>query len=501
MAIRRDDNKYTRLSLAQYDGQARDGEIVIDLDTYNVYVGTSNGDLIPVTSSGNGVPGGPINSIQYNAGFGSFGGTANLTFDGSTLTATAVDVGALTVTGSAALGAVANVHITGGSNGQVLSTNGSGNLSWINNGGQVFVTSNIASVQAGQPLLVASDFANLQYPGGVFTIYQSNATPTLTMTNEWASGGTSKAAFYPNSAVNTQNVSVTFTAANTAFSVQTSDSITIGASVVTGANLVSIGITGTGGTYNIPSNFFDPAIQTAPSTPLAASLTTLGGLLTASGNTLTTTSGAAFTFTNTTGAFANASTPYFNINQTVAWTTNGVVGTVTGGNVTVNQGNAVVATLTSSGAVSGTSAAIDSTLANLSIVATYTGTPVGGGAPATVGPITSTVTSATTYQPLFHKITASGANPNFTTSDTYITSQFVAGPTQGANTSAVTTEWLWLAIPASATQPIFKFDQPPFVGIVTTGDGTYSGVDIGGVSYNLTGFTNFSQSVFIYTSP
>jgi hypothetical protein len=53
MAIRRDDNKYTSLSLAQYDGQARNGEIVIDLDTYSVWVGDSTGTLLPV-SGGNG---------------------------------------------------------------------------------------------------------------------------------------------------------------------------------------------------------------------------------------------------------------------------------------------------------------------------------------------------------------------------------------------------------------------------------------------------------------
>jgi hypothetical protein len=53
MAIRRDDNKYTRLSLQQYDGQARDGEIVIDLDTYTVWVGDASGALLPVSGGGN----------------------------------------------------------------------------------------------------------------------------------------------------------------------------------------------------------------------------------------------------------------------------------------------------------------------------------------------------------------------------------------------------------------------------------------------------------------
>ena len=36
----------------------------------------------------------------------------------------------LTVTGSTNLGAVSNVHITGGTTGQLLSTDGSGNLNW-----------------------------------------------------------------------------------------------------------------------------------------------------------------------------------------------------------------------------------------------------------------------------------------------------------------------------------------------------------------------------------
>lgn len=499
MAIRRDDNKYTRLSLQEYNGQARNGEIVIDLDTYTVWVGDASGALLPVSSGGNGTAGGPANSVQYNAGAGSFGGSSNLTFDGTTFATTNI-----TVSGPANLGSVNNIRITGGNPGEVLTTDGAGNLSWAPGGaggGQVFVTSNVTSLVAGQPLLVASDFANLTYPGGVFTIYQPAGAPSIAMTNQWASGGTSKQAFNANSTVNTQNVSVTLTATNTSFNVQASDTINIGASVVTGANLTGLGISGTGGTYTIPSTFFSPSIQTDASTSVSATLTTLGGALSATGNTLTTIAGAAFNFTSTTGAFASTNIPYFSSSQTVNWTTNGVVGTVTGGTVEVKQGAAVITTLTSSGAVSGTSAAIDSSLSGLTIVATYTGTPVGGGAPSTVGPKTSTLTTATTYQPLFHKITASAANPNFTTSDAFIASQFVPGPTQGATTSATTTNYLWLAIPTASVQPQFKFDQPPFVGITVTADATFNNVNISGVTYNLYGFTNFSQAVFLYTAP
>lgn len=41
----------------------------------------------------------------------------------------------LTVNGPSQLGNVGNVHITGGTNGQVLTTDGAGNLSWATGGG------------------------------------------------------------------------------------------------------------------------------------------------------------------------------------------------------------------------------------------------------------------------------------------------------------------------------------------------------------------------------
>ena len=113
MAIRRDDNKYTRLSLQQYNGQARDGEIVIDLDTYNVYVGTANGTLVSVSN-----------------------GSGNL--------ANAI-IGNLTVTGTTDLGLVGNVRILGGNIGEVLTTDGTGNLSWVAGGGGNYSNANVAN--------------------------------------------------------------------------------------------------------------------------------------------------------------------------------------------------------------------------------------------------------------------------------------------------------------------------------------------------------------------
>ena len=72
-----------------------------------------------------------------------------------------------TSTTGANLGAVGNVHITGGSDGQVLTTNGSGNLSW-----------STASTSL--------TYGNVEMSGGVVNvagnIYQSNAQIIMTFT-------------------------------------------------------------------------------------------------------------------------------------------------------------------------------------------------------------------------------------------------------------------------------------------------------------------------------
>jgi hypothetical protein len=65
-----------------------------------------------------GAPGGSTTQLQYNNA-GSFGGISTATYSG----------------GKLSLGSNAEVKITGGTNGQVLSTDGAGNLSWANGGG------------------------------------------------------------------------------------------------------------------------------------------------------------------------------------------------------------------------------------------------------------------------------------------------------------------------------------------------------------------------------
>ena len=221
-------------SIANYNGNARPGEIVVDQLNNNVYIGNTNGNLNLLViggGSGNSEPAGPVGAVQYNSGGNLFGGTANVTVSGSGLnvvgtlstgniipsadnvnflgnatnrwaniflgpgtlyitdsnvaanttaeltvfngilqvngaaglqanlvsgnstvtlvqsgnitlnasgstaelvvsSAGAAVTGNLTVSGTSNLGSNANVKITGGSNGQSLTTDGAGNLSW-----------------------------------------------------------------------------------------------------------------------------------------------------------------------------------------------------------------------------------------------------------------------------------------------------------------------------------------------------------------------------------
>ena len=92
----------------------------------NVYAGNyfyANGQ--PFT--GGGEPVGANTTVQYNND-GAFGGSDNFTFDNTTDTVTIPN---LTVTGLSDLGPVGNITITGGGSGYVLSTDGSGSLSWL----------------------------------------------------------------------------------------------------------------------------------------------------------------------------------------------------------------------------------------------------------------------------------------------------------------------------------------------------------------------------------
>jgi hypothetical protein len=121
-------------SIANYNGNARPGEIVVDQLNNNVYIGNTNGNLNLLViggGSGNSEPAGPVGAIQYNSGGNLFGGTANVTVSGTGIGVVGnIAGGNLTISGISNLSSNANVKITGGSNGQSLTTDGTGNLSW-----------------------------------------------------------------------------------------------------------------------------------------------------------------------------------------------------------------------------------------------------------------------------------------------------------------------------------------------------------------------------------
>ena len=70
-------------------------------------------------TTGGAAPAGNVGQLQYKVSALQFGGVPNTLYDGSNLS----------------LGNVANLKITGGTNGYFLQTDGSGNLDWAVGGG------------------------------------------------------------------------------------------------------------------------------------------------------------------------------------------------------------------------------------------------------------------------------------------------------------------------------------------------------------------------------
>lgn len=96
-----------------YDGHARPGELTMDLttDPPTIYIGNNLGNLTMLTfgGSGNGVPGGPTNSIQINNGSGGFAGYSNFTFNGTNAVTVVGNVNSTNVYASTNVVAAGNV--------------------------------------------------------------------------------------------------------------------------------------------------------------------------------------------------------------------------------------------------------------------------------------------------------------------------------------------------------------------------------------------------------
>lgn len=79
---------------------------------------------------GLGFPGGSINQVQVNGGEVLIG-ASGLTYNAGITSINNASIDILNVNGISNLGPIGNVILLGGSNGYLLSTNGSGNLTWI----------------------------------------------------------------------------------------------------------------------------------------------------------------------------------------------------------------------------------------------------------------------------------------------------------------------------------------------------------------------------------
>lgn len=83
--------------------------------------------------------------------------------------------------GNVTLGAVGNVHITGGTNGYLLSTNGSGNLSWVAPvDAAVWVTTPVSNVSPGTEGQVSYDAG-----GNLYVCVATNSWSKISGTTSW----------------------------------------------------------------------------------------------------------------------------------------------------------------------------------------------------------------------------------------------------------------------------------------------------------------------------
>lgn len=143
-------------TIANYDGNARPGELTVNLTNNDIYIGDTNGNLSLISTGGGGAhadPSGPVSSIQLNAGGNLFTGSANLTFLNNMMNVIG-NVNSTNVYASSNVVAVGNVTanygvFSGGNTviNSVISTTGNiiGNY-FIGNGSQLTGLSGITSI-------------------------------------------------------------------------------------------------------------------------------------------------------------------------------------------------------------------------------------------------------------------------------------------------------------------------------------------------------------------
>jgi hypothetical protein len=401
------------------------------------------------------------------------------------------------------LGGIANLHISGGTSGDFVQTDGAGVLTFAKP--KANLTTTVTNFVAGSGFEIVTDFTNALYPSGKFTINQLGPVQ-ITASDTWSingsSVGASKNAYidYTTTTVNTANISISLTLVNATFAITTNDTITIGGISITGTNITGLGISGSGGTYIISSTLLNSisggsGIQTVASNSVTVNLTTTRGSYQATGTTLTNVPQVAFSV-NLSGGFPNSSVPFWATSQTFNWDMRPVTGTVLSGNVTyAPTAGGASTSLTSVGATLGVSGSINSLVSYTITTTDYRGTGLNGGGTKTLPTTTATVPAASSYTPLFYKITTTSTPPTLTISDLYLPQAYALS--QGVTTPSVTTSYIWIATPGTTphnwaiTTSLGQGQIPPAVGPTV--------ITISGQSYNLYGFTNFNQATLLYT--
>ena len=406
------------------------------------------------------------------------------------------------------LGGVANLHISGGTSGDFVQTDGAGVLTFAKP--KANLTTTVTNFVAGSGFEIVTDFTNALYPSGKFTINQLGPVQ-ITAADTWSingsSVGASKNAYidYTTTTVNTANISISLTLVNATFAITTNDVITIGGVggvSITGTNITSLGISGSGGTYIIPAtllNSISPtgalAVQTGASNSVLINLTTTRGSYIATGTSLTNVPQTPFSV-SLSGGFPSSSVPYWATSQSFNWNMTPVIGTVVSGNVTyAPTAGGTPVSLTSVGATSGTSASINSTVSYTITTTDYIGTGLNGGGTLTLSK-TATVAAATSYNPLFYRTTTTSTlGAAFSTSDSYLSKAYALG--DGINTPSATSSYLWMATPGT-TAHNWAINTSLGQGIIPPAVGP-TAITISGQTYNLYGFTNFGIATLLFT--
>jgi len=148
------------------------GQVLSTDGTGNLYWATGGGGNI-------GLPGGNNQSVQFNSG-GDFGGDNTFIYDTGVGRLSVPQIRSNTTANffgatSVNLGNVSNLRISGGLNGYVLSTDGSGNLAWTAGGGggngipggsNTQVQFNNEGTFGGSPFLTYNDYTRIFQVGG-----------------------------------------------------------------------------------------------------------------------------------------------------------------------------------------------------------------------------------------------------------------------------------------------------------------------------------------------